>query len=116
MQTKLKSLNSTTNTSFLLESLLGLAEGKQITQQLVGFSIVNYLGTWCYLPEILSVTSKSQAVTIFHFRLYYRTKTCMPLKPQEINQDSEDEITPQWLCQKSVNVGYTAVNIVTHSD
>ncbi|KAH3873319.1 polycomb protein suz12-like [Dreissena polymorpha] len=39
-----------------------------------------------------------------HNRLYYRTNTCQPLKPQEINQDSEDEITPKWLCQKSVNL------------
>jgi len=38
-------------------------------------------------------------------RLYYRTITCMPLKPQEVNQDSEDEATPKWLCQKSLNVG-----------
>ncbi|KAL4239950.1 Polycomb protein suz12 [Mactra antiquata] len=47
-----------------------------------------------------------------HNRLYYRTMTCMPLKPQEINQDSEDESTPEWLCQKSVNLidEFTDVN------
>ncbi|XP_052789005.1 polycomb protein suz12-like [Mya arenaria] len=47
-----------------------------------------------------------------HNRLYYRTITCQPLKPQEVNQDSEDEVTPGWLCQKSVNLidEFTDVN------
>ncbi|XP_053383076.1 polycomb protein suz12-B-like [Mercenaria mercenaria] len=47
-----------------------------------------------------------------HNRLYYRTNTCLPLQPQEVNQDSEDEVTPNWLCQKSVNLidEFTDVN------
>lgn len=47
-----------------------------------------------------------------HNRLYYRTNNCQPLQPQEIGLDSEDEITPKWLCQKSVNLidEFTDVN------
>ena len=38
------------------------------------------------------------------FRLYYRTLTCLPLRPQELDIDSEDEMSPEWLPEKSVNV------------
>ena len=38
------------------------------------------------------------------FRLYYRTLTCLPLRPQELDMDSEDEMTPEWLPDKTVNV------------
>lgn len=47
-----------------------------------------------------------------HNRLYYRTLTCLPLKPQELDVDSEDEMTPMWLPDKTVNMidEFTDVN------
>lgn len=47
-----------------------------------------------------------------HNRLYYRTNTCLPLKPHEVDEDSEDEVTPLWLQQKSINLidEFTDVN------
>ncbi|XP_077490605.1 polycomb protein suz12-like isoform X1 [Amblyomma americanum] len=32
-----------------------------------------------------------------HNRLYYHTETCLPIRPQEIDQDSESEDDPEWL-------------------
>lgn len=47
-----------------------------------------------------------------HNRLYYRTLTCLPLRPQELDLDSEDEMTPAWLPDKTVNMidEFTDVN------
>lgn len=47
-----------------------------------------------------------------HNRLYYRTLTCLPLRPQELNTDSENEMTPEWLPDKTVNMidEFTDVN------
>lgn len=38
------------------------------------------------------------------FRLYFHTKTQVPIRPQEIDQDSEAETDPQWLREKTQNV------------
>lgn len=32
-----------------------------------------------------------------HNRLYYHTETCLPVRPQEIDRDSESEDDPEWL-------------------
>ncbi|XP_029845794.2 polycomb protein suz12 isoform X2 [Ixodes scapularis] len=32
-----------------------------------------------------------------HNRLYYHTETCLPIRPQEIDRDSESEDDPDWL-------------------
>ncbi|XP_054923813.1 polycomb protein suz12 isoform X2 [Dermacentor andersoni] len=32
-----------------------------------------------------------------HNRLYYHTETCLPIRPQEIERDSESEDDPEWL-------------------
>ncbi|KAL3876031.1 hypothetical protein ACJMK2_033918 [Sinanodonta woodiana] len=47
-----------------------------------------------------------------HNRLYYHTATTLPLKPQEIDFDSEDESYPPWLKQKTTNMidEFTDVN------
>lgn len=37
-----------------------------------------------------------------HNRLYFHTVTCQPMRPQEIDNDSEDENNPPWLYQKTV--------------
>ncbi|KAK7506587.1 hypothetical protein BaRGS_00002062 [Batillaria attramentaria] len=37
-----------------------------------------------------------------HNRLYFHTVTCQPMRPQEIDIDSEDENNPPWLYQKTV--------------
>ena len=39
-----------------------------------------------------------------HNRLYYHSNSVIPLLPNEIEEDSEDEIDPEWLRQKTVNV------------
>lgn len=34
-----------------------------------------------------------------HNRLYFHSDTCLPLRPQEMEVDSEDEKDPEWrLC------------------
>ncbi|KAK7112534.1 polycomb protein suz12-like isoform X2 [Littorina saxatilis] len=37
-----------------------------------------------------------------HNRLYYHTLTCQPMRPQEIDDDSEAENSPPWLFKKTV--------------
>ncbi|XP_076459163.1 polycomb protein suz12-like [Babylonia areolata] len=37
-----------------------------------------------------------------HNRLYFHSVTCQPMRPQEIDLDSEDENSPPWLYQKTV--------------
>ena len=37
-------------------------------------------------------------------RLYYHTVTSQPIRPCEIDIDSEDENDPEWLRQKTINV------------
>lgn len=32
-----------------------------------------------------------------HNRLYFHSDTCLPLRPQEMEVDSEDEKDPEWL-------------------
>ncbi len=39
-----------------------------------------------------------------HNRLYYHSNAVIPLLPSEIDQDSEDEVDPEWLQQKTVLV------------
>lgn len=39
--------------------------------------------------------------TIGHDRLYYHSKTLQPIKPHEMNEDSEDEIDPEWMRKKT---------------
>lgn len=58
-------------------------------------------------------------VNYFHFRLYYHGVTLQPVKPCEINVDSEEEINPGWLRQKTVNVMFCCVsnpNLQTHTE
>ncbi|KAG7504382.1 hypothetical protein JOB18_007788 [Solea senegalensis] len=37
-----------------------------------------------------------------HNRLYFRSDSCVPLRPQELEVDSEDEKDPDWLKEKTV--------------
>uniref|UniRef100_A0A673IF75 Polycomb protein suz12-A n=1 Tax=Sinocyclocheilus rhinocerous TaxID=307959 RepID=A0A673IF75_9TELE len=37
-----------------------------------------------------------------HNRLYFHSDSCMPLRPQEMDEDSEDERDPAWLREKTV--------------
>ena len=39
-------------------------------------------------------------------RLYFHTVTCQPMRPQEIDVDSEAENSPPWLYQKTVVVSW----------
>lgn len=32
-----------------------------------------------------------------HNRLYYHSGTCQPIKPHELDEDSEDERDPEWM-------------------
>ncbi|KAK2160521.1 hypothetical protein LSH36_131g00036 [Paralvinella palmiformis] len=47
-----------------------------------------------------------------HNRLYYHTVTCQPIRPCEIETDSEDENDPMWLRQNTINMidEFTDVN------
>ncbi|XP_037287255.2 polycomb protein Su(z)12 isoform X1 [Rhipicephalus microplus] len=36
-----------------------------------------------------------------HNRLYYHTETCLPIRPEEIDEDSEAENDPEWLRTKT---------------
>ncbi|XP_034395498.1 polycomb protein suz12-B isoform X4 [Cyclopterus lumpus] len=36
-----------------------------------------------------------------HNRLYFHSDSCMPLRPQEMEEDSEDERDPEWLREKT---------------
>lgn len=38
------------------------------------------------------------------FSLYYHTVTCLSVRPQEIDMDSESENDPEWLCIKTQHV------------
>ncbi|KAM5125936.1 polycomb protein SUZ12 [Mantella aurantiaca] len=37
-----------------------------------------------------------------HNRLYFHSDTCLPLRPQEMEEDSEDEKDPEWLREKTI--------------
>ncbi|XP_048847393.1 polycomb protein suz12-A-like [Brienomyrus brachyistius] len=37
-----------------------------------------------------------------HNRLYFHSDSCMPLRPQEMEVDSEDERDPEWLREKTI--------------
>lgn len=39
-----------------------------------------------------------------HNRLYFHSDSCMPLRPQEMEVDSEDEKDPEWLREKTTTV------------
>lgn len=40
-----------------------------------------------------------------HNRLYFHSDSCLPLRPQEMEVDSEDERDPDWLKEKTAKVG-----------
>lgn len=40
-----------------------------------------------------------------HNRLYFHSDSCVPLRPQEMEVDSEDERDPDWLKEKTAKVG-----------
>ncbi|MEQ2180679.1 hypothetical protein GOODEAATRI_003640 [Goodea atripinnis] len=42
-----------------------------------------------------------------HNRLYFHSDSCMPMRAQEMEVDSEDERDPDWLKEKTVKVGCT---------
>ncbi len=39
-----------------------------------------------------------------HNRLYFHSDSCVPLRPQEMEVDSEDERDPDWLKEKTAKV------------
>lgn len=39
-----------------------------------------------------------------HNRLYFHSDSCVPLRPQEMDEDSEDERDPDWLKEKTMKV------------
>lgn len=46
-----------------------------------------------------------------HNRLYFHSDSCVPLRPQEMEVDSEDERDPDWLKEKTAKVGSLAVEL-----
>ncbi|XP_064602892.1 polycomb protein suz12-like isoform X2 [Liolophura sinensis] len=60
-----------------------------------------------YLAEFLEPESEnrpSRQLLQGHNRLYFHTSTCQPIKPWEIDYDSENEEDPEWLRQKTINM------------
>ena len=45
-----------------------------------------------------------------HNRLYFRSDSCVPRWPQEMEVDSEDEQDPAWLREKTATVGHWHTN------
>lgn len=45
-----------------------------------------------------------------HNRLYFHSDSCVPLRPQEMEVDSEDERDPDWLKEKTAKVGLQLKN------
>ncbi|XP_015244045.1 PREDICTED: polycomb protein suz12-B-like [Cyprinodon variegatus] len=41
-----------------------------------------------------------------HNRLYFHSDSCMPLRPQEMDVDSEDERDPEWLREKTATMDF----------
>ncbi len=41
-----------------------------------------------------------------HNRLYFHSDSCVPLRPQEMEVDSEDERDPDWLKEKTTKVRF----------
>ena len=48
-----------------------------------------------------------------HNRLYFHSDTCLPLRPQEMEVDSEDEKDPEWLREKTITVTLSSSHILT---
>jgi hypothetical protein len=46
----------------------------------------------------------NRPLVIGHDRLYYHTNTCTPIRPQDMDIDSEDENDPQWMRLKTQQV------------
>lgn len=46
----------------------------------------------------------TRPLVIGHDRLYYHTSTCTPIRPQDMDFDSEDENDPQWMRSKTQQV------------
>lgn len=46
-----------------------------------------------------------------HNRLYFHSDSCVPLRPQEMEVDSEDERDPDWLKEKTSKVGSLRVEL-----
>lgn len=50
-----------------------------------------------------------------HNRLYFHSDTCLPLRPQEMEVDSEDEKDPEWLREKTITVIITVLLLLPSS-
>lgn len=47
---------------------------------------------------------QEQPIVSGHNRLYFHSDSCVPLRPQEMEVDSEDERDPDWLKEKTAMV------------
>uniref|UniRef100_A0A3Q2C614 SUZ12 polycomb repressive complex 2 subunit b n=1 Tax=Cyprinodon variegatus TaxID=28743 RepID=A0A3Q2C614_CYPVA len=47
-----------------------------------------------------------------HNRLYFHSDSCMPLRPQEMDVDSEDERDPEWLREKTATIDEWVKNLL----
>ena len=50
--------------------------------------------------------------TTGHNRLYYHTNSCLPIRPQEMDFDSEAENDPQWLKEKTQLVLHSSYKLI----
>lgn len=51
--------------------------------------------------EIRTVDDDEVDIDVCSGRLYYHTSTCLPIKPNEVDLDSEAEIYPDWLQERT---------------
>lgn len=47
---------------------------------------------------------QQRTYTSGHNRLYFHSDSCVPLRAQEMEVDSEDEHDPEWLREKTIMV------------
>ncbi|PAA80430.1 hypothetical protein BOX15_Mlig031225g1 [Macrostomum lignano] len=60
--------------------------------------LIHWRGAACSAQQTL--VANPRPLVSGHTRQYFHSQTCVPLLPQEIDADSEDEIAPDWLRQK----------------
>lgn len=92
------------NPHHLVQPELGLffARNGPTRRNSVTLVLVNKKGQEFRTEEYDSETEDGEAfITQGHDRLYYHTKTCLPIRPQDMDYDSESENDPLWMRTKT---------------
>ena len=92
------------NPHHLVQPELGLffARNGPTRRSSVTVVLVSKKGQEFRSEEYDSETEEGEAfITQGHDRLYYHTKTCLPIRPQDMDYDSESENDPLWMRTKT---------------